>query len=558
MTVELDGTITHIDNTLDPANPKRRERLVQALIEKHPALDRADVEAQLLNIASQRLAQTQAVSAPVANPVELDISRIIRPEQFITVDVCGVTVPVVIDMGDKPMARWMMYLRWADGRRECRGLVASINVANGARLWIHPTPGDPSMTMLPAWSAVSRRAWLENALAPNPADVFRSICEGIAHFVDFPDELAAGTTATLALWSMLTYCYQAWDAVPYLHVGGPLGSGKTRVFELLAQLAFRPLQSSNLTAPAMFRTLHDRGGALLFDEAERLRQSTPEVSEILSMLLAGYKRGGQATRLEAVGDSFRPVAFDVYGPKALACITGLPPALSSRCISLLMFRAAPNSPKPKRRIDAELYRWKRLRDDLHTVMLEHGMAFVHLSRLSSVCPTGVDGRAYELWQPILALASWVESHGAAGLLNLMQRHALASNDTGKDDQISDADETLLELLADKIRMGGRPTPGEICAHAKELDRATFDRWTPRTVSNHLKSYGIVAQKVDRRREYRSTTMADLLRIQTNYNIDLGISYPESSSLASRCVPESPVSGQEILVSGRNGTKRDAS
>ena len=47
--------------------------------------------------------------------------------------------------------------------------------------------------------------------------------------------------ATLALWSVLTYCYQAWDAVPYLNIGGPIRSGKTRLFEILSRLAFRPL-----------------------------------------------------------------------------------------------------------------------------------------------------------------------------------------------------------------------------------------------------------------------------------------------------------------------------
>ena len=91
---------------------------------------------------------------------------------------------------------------------------------------------------------------------------------------------------------MLTYFFHAWNAVPYLFVGGPMNSGKTRVFQVLSRLVFRPLQSSSLTAPALFRTLHDRGGTLLFDEAEKLRQATPETGEILSMLLAGYKRGG--------------------------------------------------------------------------------------------------------------------------------------------------------------------------------------------------------------------------------------------------------------------------
>jgi hypothetical protein len=45
---------------------------------------------------------------------------------------------------------------------------------------------------------------------------------------------------------MLTYVYAAWDAVPYLFVTGPAGSGKTRVFELLGRLVNRPMMSSNM------------------------------------------------------------------------------------------------------------------------------------------------------------------------------------------------------------------------------------------------------------------------------------------------------------------------
>src|SRR6516164_10108058 len=130
------------------------------------------------------------------------------------------------------------------------------------------------------------------------------------------------------------------------------------------------------------------------------------------MLLAGYKRGGQATRLEPVGDTFRPVAFDVYGPKALACIAGLPPALASRCIPVVMFRAEKGSLKPKRRIDADPEGWRRLRDDLYALALEHGADWLGLAQRADVCPSGLDGRSYELWQPLLALAAWFEGHGA--------------------------------------------------------------------------------------------------------------------------------------------------
>ena len=137
------------------------------------------------------------------------------------------------------------------------------------------------------------------------------------------------------------------------------------------------------------------------------------------MLLAGYKRGGRATRLEPVGDSFKTVEFDVYGPKAIACIATLPPALASRCIPLTMFRAAPGSEKPKRRIDADPHTWQALRDNLHALVMEYGQVWLDLPQRVDVCPS-MSGRHFELWQPLLALAEWIESAGATGLTEIVK------------------------------------------------------------------------------------------------------------------------------------------
>jgi hypothetical protein len=212
----------------------------------------------------------------------------------------------------------------------------------------------------------------------------------------------------------------------------------------------------------------------------------------------------------------------VYGPKALASIAGLPPALASRCIPIMMFRAGPDSPKPKRRLDAHPERWQALRDNLHAMALEHRAVWLELSRRKDVCPEGINGRNYELWQPLLALASWVEAHGEFGLLELVQAHALRSIDSAKDDQVPHADETLLEILAGCLKSGNSPTPGEILEKAQDREPTTFGKWTPRTVSNRLKTYGLETRKIDRRRAYRDTNLADLERIARHYAIDLGI------------------------------------
>jgi hypothetical protein len=422
----------------------------------------------------------------------------------------------------KPAARWRLYLRWRDGRRESQQLPDALDLLHAGRLWLHPTPAEPSVSTPLGWSGPRRRAWLQGSPAPDPAGLFREVCEGIADFLEFPPGSAAGTAATLALWALLSSGYPAWPAVPYLYVGGPTGSGKSRLFDVLARPVFRPLSSSNLTGPTMFRTLHDRGGVLLYDEAERLRQSTPNVQELLSMLLAGYRRGAQATRLEAVGGTFRPVAFDVYGPKAIACIQEPPPALSSRCITVIMFRAGPDSPKPQRRVDANDARWEKLRDGLHALALDAGPAWLDLAQRSDACPAGISSRDYEPWQPLLALAWWVESCGARGLLALVQRHALETVAAGKDDSVPEADEKLLELLSEKVRDHARPTPTELLEAAKGRDPGTFDRRAPATVTRRLKLYGIPTPKKANGIRRFGIGLADLQRIQRHYGIDLGV------------------------------------
>lgn len=499
-----------------------RAAFAAGICSKRPGIDQATLEAELLKLAADLTGKgDRAEAAPSALP-EVDTSRIVRPERFITPDVSGLAMPMMTSLGDKMIGRWLMYLRWAEGKRERRPLGPTIDVADGARLFVYPEASEPTPSMKPGWSASARRRWLDGEPAPNPTEVFRQVCERFAYFLDLPVPEGPGVTATLACWVMMTYSYSVWPAVPYLFVGGALGSGKSRTFEVLNRLAFRPLNSSSMTAPALFRTLHANGGTLLLDEAERLRDTkSPEVGELLSMLLAGYKRGGTATRLEPVGDSFRTVNFDVFGPKALACIAGLPPALASRCIPIIMFRAAPGSEKPRRRIDADAAGWQRLRDALHAMALEHGATWLELPARVDVCPE-MTGRDYELWQPLLAIASWLEENGAKGLLRLMQEHALATIDAGKDDQVADADEVLLRLLVERRMALESPQPRELLEAAQAAEPNVFRSWSAKGVANALKRYGVTTAVLHGRRVYSRVTLSDLKRIEITYGLTLGL------------------------------------
>jgi hypothetical protein len=519
LTAKLAGEVLAVES-VNLTKPKARTEFVARLCDGRQGIDAQAVEAKLLQLAADVATKPETQANPTILP-ELDAAAIVRPERFITPEVSGLAVPSMTTMGDKPVGRWLLYLRWADGKRELRLMAPSVDLPDGRRLFIHPEPSEPTPSTKPGWSAAARRRWSEGEPAPDPAALFKAMAALFARFIDLPTAHAAGVTATALCWAMLSYIYTAFPAVPYLFVGGPLGSGKSRLFEVLSRLVFRPLSSSNMTGAALFRTLHSQGGVLLLDEAERLKNTTdPATAEILSMLLAGYKKGGAATRLEPVGDSgFKTLSFDVFGPKALACIAGLPPALASRSIPVTMFRSPPGSEKPRRRIDHEPEGWQRLRDDLHALALEHGPTWLELPERTDVCPA-MSGRDYELWQPLLALAWWIEQHGARGLLKMLQDHALATIDAGRDDATPDADETLLRILTEEIRAGMVPTPGDILAKALATDAAAFKTWKARGVSEHLKRYGATTHKSCGRKVYR-VTLDSLRAIQASYGIDLG-------------------------------------
>ncbi len=400
---------------------------------------------------------------------------------------------------------------------------------------VHPRPAQPGIVGdNEGWSRKGRGDWLAGTADPSPVELFNALVLRLKRFLDFSANHADGHIFTLALWTILTYIYHAWPALPYLSIGGPIGSGKTQVFEVLVRLVFRPLLSSSMTAAALFRTLHERGGTLLFDEGDRLKQlRDPATVDLLGMLLVGYKRGGQATRMEKVGDSWRPESFQVYGPKAIACVSGLPPSLISRCIQIPMLRASKKSLKPRQRIDAEPRRWQDVRDRLHAVALNHGSIWLELVERTDVCPE-MSGREFEIWQPLLALAAWLDDLGQSGLYETMIKHAKRCIEETRNEAVSESDERLLRCLAKKLTAGSEPCASDICQAVKlEPGGQLFDAWSDRGIAARLKAYGLATSSSNGKKIYRQELLPLLYRIQENYAIELGLKPKAAVSPASK-------------------------
>jgi hypothetical protein len=514
--VQYNGEVIHAD-VIDIAKDKDLSAFLKKLKKHCPAVDvdqvRKSVLTEVARISKEKTHATEQAT-------EVEVTRVVRPHIFHLPEVSGLLVPVVKPSDSGPKGHWRLHIQWADGTRECRVLENYLVLPNNEKIWFVHKPKPPAVSIVSGWSAEARRKWLDG-YTPQAETLFKDLSQTINHYLEFPAEEAPGHLATLSLWVMLTYAYPAWLAVPYLSLGGPLGSGKSRVFDVLSRLVLRPLGSSNMTAPCLFRTLHAQGGTLLLDEAERLRDRSTESSETLSILLGGYKAGGKAHRLEKQGDSFRLVAFDVYGPKAIAGISELPPALTSRCIRITMFKAGKNSPKPACRVDQEPERWKQLADDLHSFALAGGQQFVRAAQNLIFCE-GISGRDMEVWQPILALAQLVQDAGADELVELVKRHARDSVTRVRSDTIPETDEILLRSLVDLL--DDNPfgvTANQVLEKAKEEDQVSFHRYSPRGVGAVLKRYGLKSQPKGGKRLFVPDEKK-LEAIQEAYGIDLAL------------------------------------
>lgn len=342
------------------------------------------------------------------------------------------------------------------------------------------------------------------------------VAERINRYVILPPGDAMGHGLTLAAWVMMTYAYPMLPALPYLYLAGPPGSGKTRTMDVLSRMVFRPFMTGNASAPVIFRTRHTFGGVLLLDEAERMRDTrSPDVAELLSILLSGYRRGGSATRMEPSGDTYRSVSFDCYGPVVLGCIKGLPPALSSRCTTVRMTRATKNDPQVARSLDDTPNEAADVLDALHCWALDHAFDAMDCP----LPPSSLANRDAELWGPLLRI---VTDAGDADAVALLVDHAEQMTRASADDATPEFDGLILTAFYRLRLQGITPTAGEVLEQARLIDGEAIDSdWKPRMVGGILHRY-FSSSKPNGRKVFRHEpdAIADACK-RYGYDIDGG-------------------------------------
>lgn len=177
----------------------------------------------------------------------------------------------------------------------------------------------------------------------NKLTIADKIVDYMNQYVAFPIPEQADT---LALWVLHTHVFNTAYTTPYIYItAAERGCGKSRVREVLTEIAFNSHDGSNISGGALYALLGaDAKPTLFMDEIDTVFMGNDGTTkEIRGMLNEGYKRSGKIMRQASSRDEDgrrETESYSVFAPKMLIGIDngGMHDTTLSRCIPVVLKR----------------------------------------------------------------------------------------------------------------------------------------------------------------------------------------------------------------------------
>jgi hypothetical protein len=240
----------------------------------------------------------------------------------------------------------------------------------------------------------------------------------LCRFVSYPDEHAA---VAHALWVVHAHLMDAWETSPRVAFLSPEpASGKSRALEVTELLVPRAVITTNVSPAYLFRRIvrDDGTPTILFDEIDTVFGPKAVGNEdIRALLNAGHRRGAVVGRCVTRGKIVETEEIDAFAAVALAGLGWLPETITTRAVVVRMRPRAPGEriePFRRRKYAAAGH---ALRQQLE---LWAGGVLATIEGRWPALPPGVDDRAADVWEPLLAVAeaaggSWPDRARAAAV-----------------------------------------------------------------------------------------------------------------------------------------------
>lgn len=415
----------------------------------------------------------------------------------------------------------------------------------------------PNRDIFGRWEDKSMKKFLAGESSPiNTAALARKISDYFKSYIWYKE---SAIYDLIAFYTMATYVFRLFHAFPYLLFMGMRATGKTESMKLMEDVCFNGMESTNSSNAVIFRTVQSTAPTWIMDEVEKLNQSDDHNRELIGMLNAGYKQGGRIGRCEQNGDNKQePKFFQVYCPKILGSTRNVEDTLRSRSIIVNTYRISKQALADHPQIDEDRAirraRAKEIRNDLYLWMLTR-FSDVRKIHKEYKRPEAIIGREWELWAPLVTLAT------------------MADEDDGGDGFNVDSFEARLIALA--VKKGREKESADrddnedilILCNLKEIinnsELAFFDGTEPhwfstsqaaKTLTKHLQEQGIY-------KEDRRVSPKNLMRILKQSGVihdpdtQMKIIRPSLGGKRTRCfyMPEKVL--DEVIESLQNYTEK---
>ena len=296
----------------------------------------------------------------------------------------------------------------------------------------------------------------------------------------------------LALWALHTWVFDSFDITPYLVISSPTRRcGKSLVLTILQWVCCRAKKNDSMSKAAIYRSVEVERPTLVLDEVGWVGDLKDERQGILC---GGFERNGFVEVCEGESANITVRRYSTYCPKAFGLIGKLTATLMDRSIEIAMQRKTKLDKVERlgRRDNADYARLRqrclRWANDSHEA----------LAAIKPKAPDGLNDRALDIWEPLLAIAERVGGHWP----KLATEAAIAlSGDDG-----SAAEEISVELLhgieAEFNRSGSaalttKTLIAALCAD-EEQPWATWNKGKPisdRQVARLLRPFAILSNTV---------------------------------------------------------------
>lgn len=309
---------------------------------------------------------------------------------------------------------------------------------------VYPAP-ERYQPLAGRWEDGDLRAFLGDSPAPTFAEFLGAIKAALLTHTEFSHLEDADV---VACWIAGTYFYPLFTAFPRLNLQGGKGSGKSKVLQLIAEMAHNGLLFVAPTAAILFRLIELLRPTLCLDEMERL--DGKDDKPIRDILNAGYKAGATVPRVE--GDKERKVvSYNVYAPVALAGIKGLNEVLADRAITITMRRALSKA-KLNREVVHDAPEFRKIRAMGYRLAL---VGWGNVANAQEAVRSRQDefsilsGRLLELYRPLIALGVLAKAHGDGSVLSALS--AFVQRDHATREPLPPEESALFRALEKRLR-----------------------------------------------------------------------------------------------------------